>query len=160
MTSELERLLTQLIQEHRALLQCLEAHQAAMKAMDLPAMQQVGRRQEAVRIRINALEQRRAAVTAQHAIALRLSPKIALLELAKAVPERRGVLLKLRAELKQAMEDVSRRSQVAARLASAVLGHLNTAMRLLGGAMEQAGIYTKAGTPRVSGRVGIMEAVG
>ena len=30
----------------------------------------------------------------------------------------------------------------------------------LAGAVERAGVYTKDGIPRVSGRIGIMEAVG
>jgi hypothetical protein len=158
--SELEQTLVRLIQEHGALLECLTAHQAAMKAMDTSAMERAGRRQETVRLRIASLEQRRAILTAQRARELRLAGKVTLAELAKADRQRGVALLKLRNELKQAVEDVSRRSQVASRLAAAVLGHLNTAMRLLGGAMEQAGVYTKSGSPRVSGRIGVMEAVG
>jgi hypothetical protein len=158
--SELEQTLVRLIQEHRALLECLIAHQAAMKAMDPPAMERAGRRQETARLRIASLEQRRTVLTAQRARELRLAGKVTLADLAKADRQRGAALLKLRNELKQAVEDVSRRSQVASRLAAAVLGHLNTAMRLLGGAMEQAGVYTKSGSPRVSGRIGVMEAVG
>jgi hypothetical protein len=41
-----------------------------------------------------------------------------------------------------------------------VLGHLNTAMRLFAGAVGQSGTYTKNGVPRVSARIGVMEAVG
>ena len=49
---------------------------------------------------------------------------------------------------------------MAGRLASAVLGHLNTVVRLLAGAVEKAGLYTKQGIPQVSARIGVMEAVG
>ena len=45
-------------------------------------------------------------------------------------------------------------------LAGAVLGHLNTVVRLIAGAVERAGIYTKSGVPQVSNRIGVMEAVG
>ena len=41
-----------------------------------------------------------------------------------------------------------------------MLGHLNTVVRLLAGAVERAGVYTKDGIPRVASRIGIMEAVG
>jgi hypothetical protein len=45
-------------------------------------------------------------------------------------------------------------------LAGAVLGHLNTVVRLIAGAVEQAGVYTKQGVPQVSARIGVIEAVG
>jgi hypothetical protein len=37
---------------------------------------------------------------------------------------------------------------------------LNTVVRLLAGAVEKAGLYTKHGVPQVSSRIGVMEAVG
>jgi hypothetical protein len=37
---------------------------------------------------------------------------------------------------------------------------LNTVVRLIAGAVEQAGVYTKTGSPKVSGRIGVLEAVG
>jgi hypothetical protein len=58
------------------------------------------------------------------------------------------------------MRQISDRTHVAGRLASAVLGHLNTALRLFAGAVGQAGVYTKAGVPKVANRIGVMEAVG
>ena len=58
------------------------------------------------------------------------------------------------------MRKVADRSFVANKVASAVLGHLNTIVRLLAGAVERAGVYTKHGVPKVSARIGAMEAVG
>ena len=58
------------------------------------------------------------------------------------------------------MQQISNRVTVAGRLAGALLGHLNTAVRLIAGAVEQAGLYTRDGSPKVSGRIGVMEAVG
>jgi hypothetical protein len=55
---------------------------------------------------------------------------------------------------------IASRTKVSGKVAGAVLGHLNTVVRLLAGAVERAGVYTKDGIPRVSGRIGIMEAVG
>ncbi len=158
--SELEQVLKRLIAEHRALLAALEAHQSAMKGMDLPAMEEAGRRQEATRMRIVQLERRRVALTVQRARQLRLAEPVTLAELARTDPHYGPALMKLRAELKPLLEAVAQRSHIASRLAGAVLGHLNTAMRLLGGAMQQTGVYTKAGIPRVAGRIGVMEAVG
>ena len=43
---------------------------------------------------------------------------------------------------------------------SALLGHLNTVVRLIAGAVERAGVYTKTGAPQMSNRIGVMEAVG
>jgi hypothetical protein len=70
------------------------------------------------------------------------------------------VLLGLRDELRSVIEQIQRRTHVAGRLAAAVLGHLNTVVRVLAGAVEQAGVYTKHGTPHVATRIGVMEAVG
>ena len=67
---------------------------------------------------------------------------------------------KLRDEIKSLAGRITSRTHVAARLSSAVLGHLNTVVRLLAGAVEKAGLYTKHGVPSVSSRIGVMEAVG
>ena len=70
------------------------------------------------------------------------------------------MLLKLRDELKKTIEQIQTRTHIAGRFAGAVLGHLNTVVRLIAGAVERAGIYTKNGVPQVSNRIGVMEAVG
>ena len=74
-------------------------------------------------------------------------------------PPRRDALLKLRDELKAIAEEISGRVKISARIAAAVLGHLNTAVRLLAGAVERAGVYTKSGAPKVTRRIGVMEAI-
>ena len=63
-------------------------------------------------------------------------------------------------DLRATMNEVARRSGIAGRLANAVLGHLNTAVRLIAGAVEQAGVYSKSGSPQIPVRIGAMEAVG
>jgi hypothetical protein len=83
-----------------------------------------------------------------------------LTKLADLYPQRRQSLFKLRDELRGVASTISNRTKVSSRLAGAVLGHLNTVVRLLAGAVERAGVYTKAGVPRVANRIGIMEAVG
>jgi hypothetical protein len=62
--------------------------------------------------------------------------------------------------LKAVAEKVRAHCYISGRVANAVLGHLNTVVRLLAGAVEKAGLYNKRGVPRVSNRIGVMEAVG
>jgi chromosome segregation ATPase len=158
--AELDTLLQQLIAEHEKLLRQLEAQHAAMKKLDVRGLEEACDQQQATRMRITSLESRRRLVTTQLATALRIPSPATLTRLAQAMPQARGRLLELRGRLKTLMTQISTRSYVAGRLAGAVLGHLNTAVRLLSGAVEQAGLYTKQGVPQVSRRIGVMEAVG
>jgi hypothetical protein len=157
---ELETLLQQLIDEHQKLLAHVEKHQAAMQAFDLKAMDDTSRLQEAARLRIAGLEVKRRNLITMIARAHRMTQVPRLTDIAAMYPPSSAKLLKLREELKASIEKVQKRTHVAGRLASAVVGHLNTVMRLLAGAVEKAGLYTKQGVPQVSSRIGVMEAVG
>jgi hypothetical protein len=156
---ELENILKLLIQEHQQLLAEVQRHQAAIKTINVPLMQASQARQEALRLKIGALEGRRAAVTAQLAFAHK-APSLTLTKLAELNPQNRRKLLALRDELRAVIGQISQYTHVAARVTGAVLGHLNTVVRLLGGAMQQAGVYTRHGVPRAAGRIGVVEAVG
>ena len=158
--SELEGLLQQLVDEHRKLLVHVENHQQAMKTFDLKAMDDVVRLQEAARIRIGTLEAKRRNLIATIARAHRMTQSPTLPDLATMYPANAAKLLQLRTELKAVVAQVQTRTHVAGRLASAVVGHLNTVVRLFAGAVQQAGLYTKQGIPQVSSRIGVMEAVG
>ena len=59
---ELEAILRQLIQEHARLLGQVARHEAAMQTFDLHVMDDTGREQEASRLRITLIEQRRRSV--------------------------------------------------------------------------------------------------
>jgi hypothetical protein len=157
---ELESVLEQLVAEHRKLLSYLETHQAAMKQLKLKAMDDSAALQEASRSRIILLENRRRAVTLQLAKAMKSQGDLTISKIAKAYPAHSAALLRLRTELKGLIEAVRAKAHIASRVAVAILGHLNTAVRLLAGAVGKAGIYTKQGVPKVSARIGIMEAVG
>mgnify|MGYP000319757972 CR=1 FL=1 len=157
---ELEQVLEQLIVEHEKLLRHIDSQQAAMKKLDARALEASAQEQEAARLRITALEARRRAIIAQLSQTMRLGPKPTLAQVADASPAARARLLALRQRLKQAATAVSNRAQIASRVAGAVLGHLNTAVRLISGAVEQAGLYTRNGTPQSSARIGLLEAVG
>jgi hypothetical protein len=157
---ELETMLQQLIDEHVKLLAHVDKHQLAMQKFDLKAMDDTSRLQEAARLRINGLETRRRALIVTIARAHRMSQMPTLPDIAAMYPPSAAKLLKLREQLKEAVEKVQKRTHIAGRVASAVVGHLNTVMRLLAGAVEKAGLYTKQGVPQVSSRIGVMEAVG
>ena len=158
---ELENLLQLLVAEHRRLLAHLESQQAAMKAFDLKALDEARNQQEASRLRVATLENKRRAVVLLIAKILRMDGQnLTITRLAELQPARREALLKLRDELRGLAAKIGARTHVAGRLASAVLGHLNTVLRLLAGAVEKTGVYTKQGVPRVSSRIGVMEAVG
>ena len=158
---DLENLLQLLVTEHRRLLAHLEAQQAAMKAFDLKALDDARNQQEASRLRVAALENKRRALVVQVARQMRVDAQgLTITRLAELQPARRDALFKIRDELKGVAAQIAARTHVSARLAGAVLGHLNTVVRLLAGAVEKSGLYTKQGVPRVAPRIGVMEAVG
>ena len=159
--TEIESLLQMQIMEHQKLLAHVELQQAAMRGFDLRSMDQAAKLQEAARLRIASLETRRKSIILQIARAAKVNEKqITLARLAELNPARASELFRLRDELKAVAQQISHRTNVAGKLASAVAGHLNTVMRILAGAVEKAGVYTKSGVPQVSARIGVMEAVG
>ena len=158
--ADLESILQQLIVEHRKLLKHVDAHQVAMKTMALDAMDQAANFQEASRLRVMTLENQRRAVIQQIAQQHKITGEITITRLAQLFPQRGDALHKLREELKKTILQIQAKTHIAGRLAGALLGHLNTVVRLIAGAVERAGIYTKSGVPQVSNRIGVMEAVG
>jgi hypothetical protein len=157
---ELENIFGQLIEEHRRLLHHVTAQQTAMQVFYLKAMEQAGKAQEGSRLRIATLENKRRAIVMALAGQHKLEGKPTVAQLAELDPQGKSSLLQLRSQLKGLMTDIAGKAHIAGRLAGAVLGHLNTAVRLLAGAIEQAGLYTKEGVPCVTARIGVMEAVG
>jgi hypothetical protein len=158
--ADLEIILQQLIGEHRKLLAQLEAQQAAMTHFRLSDIEDITHQQEATRLRIATLENRRRSIVVQIMKLARLTDEPTMVRLSELYPTRKDALLRLRDDLRQVMQDISTRTHVAGRLAGAVLGHLNTVVRLMASAVERAGVYTKDGVPQVSVRIGVMEAVG
>jgi hypothetical protein len=157
---DLEALLREMIEEHRKLLMCVEIHQGAMQSLNTLAMETSRARQEAARTRIVRLEDRRRNMVMQIARINQIKEEPKIPVIAELYPQRRQQLLKLRQELMTAMQKVADRSFVANKVAGAVLGHLNTAMRILASAVGSGGIYTNRGTPKMARRIGTVEAVG
>ena len=157
---ELEAILQQMLAEHRKLLSYVGQHEEAIKAFDLKKMDAAARLQEASRLRIALLEQRRRAAALQVARASGITGELTVRKLAELHPPRAAALNQLRTELRETIEQITARTHVSGKVAGAVLGHLNTVVRLIAGVVEKAGLYTKNGIPRVSSRIGVMEAVG
>jgi len=157
---ELESILQLMLVEHRKLLKQVEAHAAAMKTLNVRAMEEAGHQQEAMRLRITALENQRRQIVAQLAKANQIQGGLTVSQVARLYPQNAPALLQLRGELKAVMTQVTNRLQIAGKIAGAVLGHLNTVVRLFAGAVEGAGLYTKRGVPKVASRIGAMNAVG
>jgi non-homologous end joining protein Ku len=157
---DLETVLTQMVIDHRKLLAFIEVHQSAMKKMNLNAMDEARNQQEAVRLRIGGAEQRRRAIVQQIAKTMRVPGEPKIPQLAQMFPQRRDQLLKLRKDLQDVFAQIGAKNHVAGKVAGALLGHLNTAVRLLAGAVENAGVYTKRGVPQIASRIGMMDAVG
>lgn len=157
--TELEVTLQQLTAEYNRLLKHMEAHHAVMKSFDLPAMDSAAHQQEASRLRIAALETKRKGIVNQIGKLLKHEGQLTVTRIAEMNPQRGPLLLKLRDELRATVRRASEKSHIAGKLAAAVLGHLNTVVRLLAGAVENAGVYSKHGVPQVSARIGVMEAV-
>lgn len=157
---EIEQLLRQLVTEHRKLLGHVQQHEQAMRLMNLAEMDQTSRLQEAARARIAAMETRRRTAVGQLARMHRIAGTIDLQRIAELYPAQRPTLLALRDELKLLAGQIAGRLYIASRLAGTILGHLNTAVRLLAGATDRSGVYTRSGAPQVSRRAGVMNAVG
>jgi len=158
--AELEHVLGLLVVEHRKLLEQVDAQQIAMRAMQAESMENILALQESTRLRIATLDTKRRMLAIQIGKLVRLAGEPTLAQLSQAFPARAIALRHLRDELLNLVQAIQARTTVGARLAGAVLGHLNTAVRLIAGAVEQAGVYTKHGTPRVAARIGAIEAVG
>lgn len=158
--NDLENILRQLVAEHQKLLGHLEAQQKAMKTLNTPGINAAVAAQEASRLQILSLDAQRKAVTTQLSREMRLEGEPTISRLAALGGPRSPRLLQLRDELRGLIQTVRNRTQIGARLAGAMLGHLNTTLRLLAGAVEGTGVYNARGVPRLAGHIGVMNAVG
>jgi len=157
--SELEIVLRGLIAEHRKLLAQVENHESAMKKLDLHEMEKWRSLQESTRLNIWALENRRKALVAEIAASVR-RPTMTLTQIAQTWPQPASSLIPVRDELRELIQKITQKTQMSGKLASSLLGHLNTVVRLVTGAARTAGVYSRHGVAVVGRRIGAMEAVG
>jgi hypothetical protein len=157
---ELEAILGQMVAEHRSLLALMETQQEAIKKCDLKKMDESRTKAEACRLRMLGLDGRRRLIVTQIAQALKIQGELTLSRIAELHPAHKASLLKLRTELRSAAQQVKTRTQVSGRIAGAVLGHLNTVIRIVAGSVGKAGLYNRRGVPRMASRIGVIETVG
>jgi DNA repair exonuclease SbcCD ATPase subunit len=157
---DLEAILQQLIDEHRKLLAQVDRQYDAVRFYRPREMQDIAALQDATRLRVLKLESQRRLLSQQLARLYKVEGDLTISKLMEMFPARAANLRKLRDELRGLMQEIKTKTHIAGRVASSVLGHLNTIVRLLAGAVERAGVYTKHGVPKVSARIGAMEAVG
>jgi hypothetical protein len=157
--AELEKLLGQLVTEHGQLLKCVDAHGVAMRSLRTEDLIAAGSEIEKCRTRILFLEARRRMALQQITRLHKVPPTASLGEIADLVPQYKLSLLKLREQLRQLTGQIGRKTKISGAVAGALLGHLNTAVRLIAGAVQQANVYTKQGTPSARQRIGVIEAV-
>src|SRR5205085_104983 len=143
--AELENLVRLLIVEHAKLLAQLDQQQAAMRSFKVQPIEDITGLQESTRLRIATLDTKRRALVQQIARLMRVEldarGELTLTRLAEMFPQRSKELRALRDQLKDVLLKTQARTTIATRLAGTVLGHLNTAVRLLAGAVQQAGVY-------------------
>jgi hypothetical protein len=157
---ELEKALAMQVAEHKILFAAVTRHLDAMRQFDLPTINAAADQVEQSRARVLGLEIRRKNLMAQVIRTHKLPADITLSDLADAVPAHRVSLLKVRDQLRGLTHDIANKSSVANRVAASMMGHLNTVVRLIAGAVRQASVYTKQGNHTVASRVGVMEAIG
>lgn len=157
---ELESILARLVVEHKTMLALLERQQTAMRQLHTAELLDINALLETARPRLAALDARRRALTGELAKLYKLQGEVTVARLADLFPQRRVALLKLRDDLRGLITQMGQRLAVGSRVAGALVGHLNTVIRIVTGAVERAGIYTRQGLPQISRRIGVMEAVG
>lgn len=165
---ELERSLRLVLADQKRLAEMLVAQRECMRQLRAADVEKLAAEIATIRQRIAASDGRRkllAMAAARELGIVAKEPTLAMLIAAMKDPVRAGRLAKLREELRAVVMEVAAASHVAGRLAGAVLGHLNMAVRTLstainGGGSHAGGAYTRTGSPRVGGRIGVVEALG
>ncbi len=158
--SELEQTIAQIVNEHAKLNTLLDQHHDALRAMRTDDVERITHLQDAARLRISQLDQLRRSQSDVMAKTLKIDGEITISRMAQVFPARAQNLLALKDKLTRLVVEIDRKTTVTGKLTSAVLGHLNTVVRLIAGAVEQAGVYTRDGNPKISNRIGSLEAIG
>lgn len=149
--ADLERILRQQIAVYKELGLLLDEHRDALEAMKLEPILAVNKKQADLRNRLGKLEQHR------KAIFTKLGGKT-LTELANRHGAGGATILKLRTELQRITDQVGQQSRLTSKIAAGMLGHLNTAVRVLTEAAGQTGLYDKHGSPKLRRRMSLYMA--
>lgn len=157
--SQLELVLRQLVAQHRVLLEAITAHEAALRSCDLARIERATFEQDQARQKIAQVESKRRMITLQLARQLKHVKPPTLAQLAEAYPDRKTFLLQVRTDLGSIAATIQMKSQLIARIAQSVLGHVNATLRLVAHATGGPGVYTRNGTTTMPMRIGVLNAV-
>jgi hypothetical protein len=156
----LELTLRQMINEYKALLAALDAHEKALRKCAIDGIEKATREQDFARQKIAATESRRRVIIHQLARQHRTIQPPTLVKLSEIYPERKLQLIALRAELADVSLKIQRKSSLVARIAQSVLGHVNATLRLVATAAAGPSSYTRRGdAPLPNMRMGVLNAV-
>ena len=148
----LEAVLREMLAEHRALVGHLDAQQAGLRVLNAGAIEATTALQELSRRRIATLDARRRQLVRD---LTRSTAEVPLSKLLATLGADRPELVALASELREVVRQASARAKIVGRLTASLLGHLNTAARLLDG----DGRYGKTGTPMHLARPSTLRAV-
>lgn len=157
--SQLELVLRQLVNEHRALLAALDAHEAALRSCVIDRIERAARDQDAVRQRLAAIESRRRTVIHQLARQHRTLKPMTIATLGELYPDRQATLNAIRADLADVSAAVQRKSSLIGRVAQTVMGHVSATLKLVATAATGPATYTRSGETAMPMRIGVLNAV-
>lgn len=157
--SQLELVLRQLVNEHRALLASLDAHERAIRACAIDQIERAARDQDAQRLKIAGVESRRRQLVHQVARQQRTLKPVTLVALCEFYPDRAKAIGEIRAELIDVAQRVQRQTTLISRVAAGVLGHVNATLRVIAQAATGPATYTSRGEQSMPLRIGVLNAV-
>ncbi len=157
--SQLELVLKQMVHQHRALLEAVNAHEAALRSCDLARIERATIDQDQARQKIGQIETKRRMLIHQIARQHKTAKPPTLAQLAELYPDRKAFLTQIRAELASVAATIQTRQQLIGRIAQSVLGHVSATLRLVANATSGPGGYTKTGSMTMPMRIGVLNAV-
>jgi hypothetical protein len=158
--AQFETVLRQIVHEHRALLAGVASHEQAIRSRDIARIARAASDADAIRQRITRLDSARRMLVAQITRQHRQIRTPTLTGIAEAFPDRREVLLKLRDDLQQLIEQIRTHNNLIQRVASGVLGHLGATVRIIAEAATGPATYSRRGTVAVAPGATLVNAVG
>src|SRR5688500_13583651 len=141
--TELEVTLQQLTAEYNRLMKHMDAHQAAMKSFDLPAMDGAAHQQEASRLRIGMLENKRKTLVNQIGKLLKHDGQLTIQRIDVMNPPRVPRLMKPRDELKSTDQQTRAKKNIIGNSAGAVVVHLITVDSINTSSVDNFSVYSK-----------------
>ena len=148
---ELRAALARELDDHRALLVCLEQKREAVRVADVDAITRLCEEEMVIVQRLTALEQTRAGLITRASVALRPNTveSLTLSEIADALdagkPGAGETLRVLTDALRHAADKIKRDSTVVANAARSLIRHVAGVMQVVNGALSRGRLYERRG---------------